>query len=305
MASASERQLSGEAAKVRFTGLDEVRQLVDEHRDALGYAVLLHVLNRADRKPVVRINLTKSELEPFLDPSHAEVPTPAQLCEALLRRVSVEVERHWSEPGDRAYMLRLHQPKGGYLASKSFHAHRPSPPAPTALAPTVVALTGEMLPEARVWRALGGAVEDFAGTVVRAVGGQLDAEHRVHEQLADQLAKSWRLVEALTEQLLIERAERAALESDRRADEGAQQLRDVLVGKLLEELAALGQAMSAGRGDVAPELAAAFDSVAASPPLVAALSTPEVRVMLQDPRACEALARHLLEEARGSGERGR
>ena len=292
------------APDVKFTGLDEVRQLVDEHRDALGYAVLLHVLNRSDRKPVVRINLTKSELEPFLDLSHAGAPTPAQLCEALLRRVPVEVERHWSEPGDRAYMLRLHQPKGGYLASTSFHAHRPSPPAPAALAPIVVALNGENLPEARVWRALGGAVEDFVGTVIRAVTGLLDAEHRVAEHLADQLAKSWKLVEALTEQLLIERAERARLEGERRADNGAQQLRDVLVGKLLEELASLGQAMNAGRGDVPPELVEVFDWFAASPALVEALADPEVRAMLQDPRACEALARHLLEAARGTSGRG-
>ena len=134
------------APDLTFTGLDEVRQLVDEHRDALGYAVLLHVVDRANRRPVIRINLTKLELEPFLDPAHAGTPTRAQLCEALLRRVPVEVERHWPEPGERSYMLRLHQPKGGYLASRSFHAHRPSPPAPTALAPIVVALNGEMLP---------------------------------------------------------------------------------------------------------------------------------------------------------------
>ena len=292
------------APDVKFTGLDEVRQLVDEHRDALGYAVLLHVLNRSDRKPVVRINLTKSELEPFLDLSHAGAPTPAQLCEALLRRVPVEVERHWSEPGDRTYMLRLHQPKGGYLASRSFHAHRPSPPVPTALASFVVRLHPDLLPEARVWRALGGAVEDFVGTVVRAVTGLLDAEHRVAEQLADRLAKSWKLIESLTEQLLIERAERARLEGERRADDGAQQLRDVLVGKLLEELASLGQAMNAGRGDVPPELVEVFDWFAASPALVEALADPEVRAMLQDPRACEALARHLLEAARGTSGRG-
>ncbi len=294
--------MSAESATLQFTGLDRVRQLVDEHRDAVGYAVLLHVLNRADRKPVVRINLAKSELGPFLDPSHVGAPTPAQLCEALLRRVPVEVERHWSEPGDRTYMLRLHQPKGGYLASRSFHAHRPSPPAPTALAPIVVQLHPDLLPEARVWRALGGAVEDFVGTVVRAVSGLLDAEHRVAEQLADRLAKSWKLVEALTEQLLIERAERARLEGERRADEGAQQLRDVLAGKLLEELATLGQAVNTRHGDVPPELIEAFDRFAASPALVAALSTPEVRVMLQGPRACEALAAHLLEAARGAGE---
>ena len=55
------------APDLKFTGLEEVRQLVEEHRDALGYAVLLHVLNRADRRPVVRINLTKPELDPFLD----------------------------------------------------------------------------------------------------------------------------------------------------------------------------------------------------------------------------------------------
>ena len=291
------------APDVKFTGLDEVRQLVDEHRDALGYAVLLHVLNRADRKPVVRLNLTKLELEPFLDPSRTGAPTQAQLCEALLRRVPIEVERHWSEPGDRTYMLRLHQPKGGDLASRSFHAHRPSPPAPTALAPIVVQLHPDLLPEARVWRALGGAVEDFVGTVIRAVTGLLDAEHRVAEHLAERLAKSWKLVEALTEQLLIERAERARLEGERRADDGARQLRDVLVGKLLEELASLGQAMNAGRGDVPPELVEVFDRLAASPALVAVFCDPAVRAMLRDPLACEALAAHLLEAAPGAGER--
>ena len=59
---------------VKFTGLNEVRQIVDEHRDALGYAVLLHVINRTDRKPVVRSNLMKSELVPFLDASHTVEP---------------------------------------------------------------------------------------------------------------------------------------------------------------------------------------------------------------------------------------
>ena len=241
------------APDLTFTGLDEVRQLVDEHCNALGYAALLHVLNRADRKPVVRINLTNSELEPFLDPSQAGAPSPAQLCEALLRRVPVEVERHWSEPGDRAYTLRLHQPKGGYLASRYFRAHRASPPALTVLAPMVVQLHPDLLPEARVWRALGGAVEDFVGTVIRAVTGLLDAEHRVAEHLAQRPAKCWRLVEVLTEQLLIERAERARLEGERRAENGAREVRDALVGKLLEELASLGQAMSAGRGEIPPE----------------------------------------------------
>lgn len=94
--------MSGESAKICITGLDEVRQLVDEHRDALGYAVLLHVLNRTDRKPVVRINLMKSELALFLD-AEASVgePSQVQLCAALMRRVPVEVERHWTGAGER------------------------------------------------------------------------------------------------------------------------------------------------------------------------------------------------------------
>ena len=146
--------------------------------------------------------------------------------------------------------------------------------------------------------------EDARRLIANAVTGLLDAEHRVAEHLADQLAKSWKLVEVLTEQLLIERAERARLEGERRADDGAQQLRDVLVGKLLEELASLGQAMNAGRGHVPPELVEVFDWFAASPALVEALADPEVRAMLQDPRACEALARHLLEAARGTSGRG-
>ncbi len=294
------------SAKVRFTGLAEVRQLVDEHRDAPGHAVLLHVLNRTDRKPVIQINQAKSELEPFLDNSGADEPSREQLCDALMRRVPVEVERHWTGTGTRTTMLRLHQPKGRYLKGQSFHVELSPPPAlPTV--PVVVALNGEILPEARVWRALGSAFEDFVGTVVRSVTGLMDAEHRVNEHLADQLAKSWRLVEALTEQLLIERAERARLEGDRRADDGTQQFRDLLVGKLLEELASLGQAMNGGRGDVPPELVEVFETFAASPALVEAFCDPSrsggLRAMLLDPLGCEALARHLLEAARGTGER--
>lgn len=222
------------ASDVKFTGLDEVRQLVDEHRDALGYAVLLHVLYTTDRKPVVRINLTKLELEPFLDASHAGEPSRVQLCAALMRRVLVEVERHWSGTGTHSYMLRLYRPGGRSVKGPSFHVERSPPPVPTALAPIVVALNGENLPEARVWRALGAAVEDFVGTVVRSVTGLMDAEHRVNEHLADQRAKSWRLIEALS-------------------DPGR----------------------SGG-----------------------------LRAMLQDPLACEALARHLLEVARDIGELG-
>lgn len=292
--------MSAEAAKIWFTGLDEVRPILDEHQDAMAYAVLLHVVDREKRIPVVRINLTKSELEPFLD-TQASVGEPSRtaLCDALMRRVPVEVEGHLSEPEEQTYMLRLHRPKGGYLGGKSFHAERIVPPVPTALAPIVVQLNPDMLPEARVWRALGGAVEDFLGTVIRAVSGLLDAERRVVEQQADELARSWKLVEALTAQLLAERADRARVEADQRADDGAQRVRDVLVGKLLEELVTLGQAQNAARGAVAPELVELFDRFAASPALVEALADPGVRAMLLDPKACEALARHLLEAARG------
>ncbi len=177
---------------------------------------------------------TLEEVADGVEPALVREPSRVQLCAALMRRVPVEVERHWSGTGTHSYMLRLYRPGGRSVKGPSFHVERSPPPVPTALAPIVVALNGENLPEARVWRALGAAVEDFVGTVVRSVTGLMDAEHRVNEHLADQRAKSWRLIEALS-------------------DPGR----------------------SGG-----------------------------LRAMLQDPLACEALARHLLEVARDIGELG-
>jgi hypothetical protein len=170
---------------------------------------------------------------------------------------------------------------------------------------TIVAvpLDPDSIPEARVWRALGAAFEHFLGMSNRAMGGVVDAQHRMIEQQADQLARSRSLVGALAEQLVAERLERAEEKTQQRLDERRAQSRAELLAAFVGELARVVEALP-GQQVLTTEQAEVLALLEAVPELGVALRDPAVRERLRDREVRAALVRVLAAETRGDANGG-
>ena len=157
----------------------------------------------------------------------------------------------------------------------------------------LVYLDPESIPEARVWRALGRATEDFLGTVGRAFNGIVDLQAKTVNHQAVQLDKSQALVESLATQLLAARRLQAGDEADQKADERQIRVREELGKTFLNELGSLGRVLASSKLGMSPELAELGDLIATSPELTEALRDPSVRALLKEEATRKELAKLL------------
>ena len=188
----------------------------------------------------------------------------------------------------------------------------PAAPEPPRSSPAVaIALTGngqgqliyldpETIPEARVWRALGRATEEFLGTVGKTYTGIIDLQARTVTHQAEQLDQSQALVQNLAGQLLAARQVQEADEAEQKVDERQLRMREELGKTFLSELGSLGRVLATSKLGAPPELLELGDLVASSPELAEAIRDPQVRAMLKDEKTRKELAQLLTVAARSS-----
>ena len=157
----------------------------------------------------------------------------------------------------------------------------------------LIYLDPDTIPEARVWRALGRATEDFLGTVGRTFSGIIDLQTRTVEHQATQLDKSQALVENLAGQLLAARQVQRTDEVEQQVDERQLKVREELGKTFLSELGSLGRVLASSKLGVTPELVELGDIVSASPELAEAVRDPSVRALLKDEKTTRELAQLL------------
>ena len=177
-------------------------------------------------------------------------------------------------------------------------APRPTPAVAIALSGDgdgqLIYLDPDTIPEARVWRALGRATEDFLATVGRTYGDIIDLQSRTVSHQAAQLDKSQALVENLATQLLAARHLQANDASEQKADEQQLRVREELGKTFLSELGSLGRVLASSKLGVPPELVELGDLVSTSPELADAIRDPSVRALLKEESTRKELAQLLL-----------
>ena len=193
----------------------------------------------------------------------------------------------------------------------------PPPPEPVRRTPAVaIALSGggegqliyldpDTIPEARVWRALGHATEEFLSTVGKTYSGIIDLQARTVHHQAEQLDKSQQLVENLASQLLAARQVKESDEAEQKVDERQLRVREELGKTFLSELGSLGRVLASSKLGMAPELVELGDLISTSPELAEALRDPQVRALLKDEKTRKELAQLLVlasKKTQGEGE---
>ncbi len=191
----------------------------------------------------------------------------------------------------------------------------PTPEPPRTTPAVAIALTAngqgqliyldpDTIPEARVWRALGRATEEFLGTVGKTYGGIIELQARTVHHQAEQLDKSQHLVEHLAGQLLVARQVKESDEAEQKVDERQLRVREELGKTFLSELGSLGRVLASSKLGMAPELIELGDIVSASPELAEAVRDPNVRAMLKDEKTTRELAQLLRLASRKSNDEG-
>ena len=169
----------------------------------------------------------------------------------------------------------------------------------------LIYLDPDTIPEARVWRALGRATEEFLGTVGKTYSGIIDLQARTVHHQAEQLDKSQQLVENLASQLLAARQVKESDEAEQKVDERQLRIREELGKTFLSELGSLGRVLASSKLGMAPELVELGDLISTSPELAEALRDPQVRALLKDEKTRKELAQLLvLASKRTQGEGG-
>ena len=128
------------------------------------------------------------------------------------------------------------------------------------------------------------------GRIVLGSMGQLqhvnnDMQSRLHRQLQESRSQVDELVAAILEF----RAAEMKMGAERAAEEKATDTRTLLAQQALQQLGEAAKAFLAAKG-VSPEMADVLGAIGQSPDLVAALSDPDVKTLMQDPDNLRALA---------------
>lgn len=111
-----------------------------------------------------------------------------------------------------------------------------------------------------------------------------------------------RLVEELSGDLIQVKIGAYEVESGRRTDDGEAKVREELGRQFISELGTLGRVVASAKLGLSPELVDLFETVNASPELLDALRSPDVRRLLKDEKTRKELAELLKMAAASTAE---
>jgi hypothetical protein len=316
---------------IRFEGLETTDRRLRELADDLGYVSLAEVTGRHSCEALGRADFTVTDLAPYLgeaDPSELDGlgelgelreigdlsdPGNEDLARAASRWVRQVAAANMAGRAQAKFKVSLWRPKGdALLHSARFLARNPlhldgdegedfpliPAPSPTVSAP----MPGVMVsPEERVWAALG---EGYTRLIALAQGTYshiAGLQNTAIVSLNGQNQRLQRVVEELSGDLIQIKIGAYEVESGRRTDDGEAKVREELGRQFISELGTLGRVVASAKLGLSPELVELFETVNASPELLDALRSPDVRRLLKDEKTRKELA-ELLKMAAAAGD---
>lgn len=235
----------------------------------------------------------------------SSLPSLEQLAQAAVRWIRYTVAANMGGEREREFKLRVHTAKG----HRTLHACRfsvrnldradepergtlvPFPaPAPTVQAAIVTPSSGDNLPEARTWRALGEGYTNFIGLIQATYAHLANLQNTAlsnQDQRIQHLQSGLNNVTGELVKLRVGLAEAANLE---RQEGNDSRVREELGKTFIAELGTLGRALATSKFGMPPELAELAEIVTSSPELTEAIRNPEVRKLLRDEKTRKELA---------------
>ena len=301
---------------ITFEGLETTDRRLRELADDLGYVSLAEVTGRHSCEALGRADFSATDLAPYLaemDPTElgelAEVadlddPSNEDLARAASRWVRQVAAANMAGRATAKFKVCLWRPKGdALLHSARFVARNPvhmdgdegedyplvAPPAPTiaAPAPQPAMIIG---PEERVWSALGDGYTRLIALAQGTYSHIAGLQNTAIVVLNGQNQRLQKLVEELSGDLIPLQIGAYEVETGRRTDDGEAKVREELGRQFISELGTLGRVVASAKLGLSPELVELFETVNASPELLDALRSPDVRRLLKDEKTRKELA---------------
>ena len=236
-------------------------------------------------------------------------PVPmAELAEAALRWVKDIASRNTVGEEWRRYRVKVWSPKGHRLLDSgqfvcrnhNFDLELPPSSADERVAemriPPPSFEVAETQGAAKGVRALGDYYAQWGQIVLGSVGQLQGVNNAMLNRLHRQLQESRGQIDQLVAAILETRLAEVQLADERRADERSGDTRTVLAQQALQQLGDAAKAFLTAKG-VHPEMADVLGSIGQSPELVATLTDPDVKALMNDPANLAALAGMLKQAA--------
>ena len=303
---------------LQFDGLDETDQRVQQHRDDLGYLTVHEVLDRNRNEQLGRVYFNAVDLAPFLADDEPDDggelgdlsdvtggPGSEDLARAAARWVRHVVATNMVGRAEAKFKASLWRPKGeGQFHSARFVCRNlevDDTPGVAVPPPTVVPpqpTIGETLPEGRVWRALGEGYTHLIGLLQQSYAHLATLQNTTISNQNQQILRLQRVLEELMGELTKMRVGIAEVDVRRREDDGETKVREELGKQFISELGTFGRVVAAAKFGMAPELVELAEIVNASPELMEAMKSPEVKRLLKDEKTRKELAELLMMAAK-------
>lgn len=304
---------------LQFDGLEETDQRIHQHRDDIGYVTVHEVLDRNRNEQLGRVYFNAVDLAPFLSDDDepddggelgdlsdlGTGPTSEDLARAGSRWVRHIVATNMVGRAEAKFKASLWRPKGeGQFHSARFVCRNlevdDTPPLvvppPTVVPPQPT--IGEALPEGRAWRALGEGYTHLIGLLQQSYAHLAALQNTTVSNQNHQILRLQKVLEDVMGQLTKMKVGMAEVDLHRREDDGETKVREELGKQFISELGTFGRVVAAAKFGMAPELVELAEVVNASPELMDAMKSPEVRKLLKDEKTRKELAELLMMAAK-------
>ena len=310
-----------------FDGLDVIEQRFLTRAGEATYIVLKDRTDRKHEEGLGRLELTAEAVAPYLAPSTSSYLADEfdenepdldeldaeQIMRGALRWVRDLATRNaLGEPFCR-FRVRLFAPKGfkvvdsgHFTCSNESVDHEDGDededdgfggiPREQLRIPTPSFDAENVRGSIKGLRTLGDFYAQWGQIVLGSVGQLQGVNNAMLGRLAKQLKEARGQVDQLVASILENRVKELDVQSERLTDERDGDARTALAREALGQLGQAANAFLAGRG-LSPESAELFTTLGSSPELLAALSDPGVRQLMQDPDNLRSLAEMLRQAA--------
>jgi len=291
--------------KFSYEGLKAIDGRIRRLSTEAGYLVIQDRTDRRQDDTLARFNLTAEDAAAYLDlptvfdddydPDDPSEITHEMICEAAAAWVRDVAERNTVGEEWRRFRVRVYAPKGIRLMDSAQFVCRnheadldlPVPELPEMPLPTFDEATA--VASSKGIKALGDYYAQWGHLVIGSIGQLQGVNQSMIHHLHRQLQDAQEQVDKLVSTLLENRAREAELADAREAEERDSSARTVLAQQALEQLGEAARAFLSTRG-LTPELADVLGVIGTSPELMRALSSPDVRALMQDPDNLKGLA---------------